>query len=143
MIHHGLSLFWILLDYLTMPFAAALYAGVVVSRFNRFYSAKDMACRMIFEIDPKVRKESPILQHPRVSTRLIYPVQILRDCGQLDAHYILLNIAREIEEELAGAETKLASGDAEAVLNKERWESEARIMQPTMKAIFTVRPYQF
>jgi hypothetical protein len=143
MIHHSVSIFSLLITYIVLPFFAALYAGVVVSRFNRFYNAKDMACSMIFGIDPKVRSGSSILQYPRVNERLNYPVQILRDSGQLDAHYILLNIAREIEKELAEAEIKLTGGAGEVLLNKERWEAEARIMQPSMKAVFTARPYQF
>ncbi|MEI8341582.1 MAG: hypothetical protein WCH43_08630 [Verrucomicrobiota bacterium] len=143
MIHHSVSLFWLLISYLVLPFIASLYAGVVVSRFNRFYNAKDMACRMIFDIDPGVRVGSSMLLQPRLNERLNYPVQILRDSGQLDAHYILLNIAREIEKELSEAETKLAAGATEVLLSKEQWEAEARMMQPSMQAVFTTRPYQF
>ncbi len=140
---HGLSLFWFLIHSVAIPFLAALYGGVVVSRYNRFYSAKDMACRMIFEIKPVLQKDDAIFQHPRVDELLQYPVQVLRDSGQLDAHYILLNVAKEIAKELDEASIALAGGAPEVKLNKERWEHEARLMQPFIRAVGAVRPYQF
>jgi hypothetical protein len=143
MFHSSISFVWFLTHYVVLPFLSALYAGVIVSRFNRFYNAKDMACRMIFEIKPVLQKNDVMLQKPRIDEILQFPIQVLRDSGQLDAHYILLNIATEIGKELDQAGNALAGGASEFKLNKDRWEVEARIMQPSMKAVFTVRPYRF
>ena len=140
---HVWSLLWHLINSLVIPFGAALYGGVLVSRYNRFYNAKDMASRMIFDLKAVIQKDDPILSHPRVDEQLLYPVQVLRDSGQLDAHYILLNVAKEIGKELDDAAVAFASGAGQVKLNKDRWEAEVRIMQPFIRAIYTVRPYQF
>ena len=140
---NSFSLLWFAINSVAIPFGAALYGGLVVSRYNRFYNAKDMASRMIFEIKPVIQKDDPMLRHPRVDEMLQFPVQILRDSGQMDAHYILLNVATEIGKELDQAAKDLLAGVPEVKLNKDRWEAEVRMMQPFIRSIYTVRPYQF
>ncbi len=141
--HQGTSLFGLFLSHILLPFGASVYAAVVVSRFNRFYNAKDMAFSVLFCLEPVVNKESLLLHRPWPSARLALPVQILRDSGQLDAHYVLLNIAKDIERELTEAEARLRAGAAEVPISKDQWETEARIMQPSMQAILSPRPYRF
>jgi len=140
---NNFSLLWFAINTIAIPFGSALYGGIVVSRYNRFYSAKDMASGMIFSMKGSVKKDDVMFQHPRVDERLQHPIQILRDCGQMDAHYILLNVAKEIEKELDQAQKELAEGATDVKLNKDRWEAEIRIMQPFIRSIYIVKPYRF